>query len=85
MGEEIKITTAELPQEDKDNLVSIVGEICGEIVAKESDKAFRQGFYQGLTRHTWMKNGITYVGNGTFTLQEAKNMARKEGLLPTGE
>jgi hypothetical protein len=72
----------ELPQEDKDNIVNIVSKICGEIVAKESDKAYFNGFYFGLTRHTWMKDGITYVGNGTYTLKQAIEMAKKDGLLP---
>lgn len=39
------------------------------------------GFLEGLKRHTWMKDGITYVGNGTYTLQEAVKRARKDGFL----
>jgi hypothetical protein len=72
----------ELPQEDKDNLVTIIGNICAQIVAKESDKAFQKGFEAGLLRHTWMKDGTTYVGNATYTLKEAIEMAIKDGLLP---
>jgi hypothetical protein len=38
----------ELPQEEKDNLVAIIGNICGEIVVRESDKAFKKGFEVAL-------------------------------------
>lgn len=82
MENEFKIITPELPQEEKDNLVDIVSKICGEIVAKESDKAFFKGFEVGLLRHTWMRDGVTYVGNATYTLKEAIEMAIKDGLLP---
>lgn len=27
-----------------------------------------------LRRHTWMKDGVTYVGNGTYTLAQAQKM-----------
>lgn len=82
MAKEFEIKIPELPQEEKDNLVNIVGKICGEIVAKESDKAFQNGFREGLLRHTWMKDGVTYVGNGTYTLSQAIKMAADEGLMP---
>jgi len=82
MTEKLEIKTTELPQEEKDNIVNIVSKICGEIVAKESDKAFYRGFYEGLIRHTWQKDGVTYVGNATYTLKEAVEMAKKNGMLP---
>jgi len=28
-----------------------------------------------------MKDGVTYVGNGTFTLKESLESCRKEGLI----
>lgn len=82
MIEKYEIKLPELPQEEKDNLVNIVSKICREIVAKESDMAFYKGFETGLLRHTWMRDGITYVGNATYTLKEAIEMAIKDGLLP---
>lgn len=42
-----------------------------------------EGFMEGLRRHTWMKDGTTYVGNGTYTLKEAIESAKKDGLLTT--
>ena len=71
----------ELTESEKDNLVETVGKICGEIVIKQTDKAFKQGFMEGLSRHTWMRDGISYVGNGTYTLSEAIIMATDEGLI----
>lgn len=31
-----------------------------------------------LRRHTWMKDGETYVGNGTYTLKEAQKMMEQD-------
>lgn len=31
-----------------------------------------------LRRHTWMKDGTTYVGNGTYTLAQAQDMMVKD-------
>lgn len=70
----------ELTDIEKDNLVITIGNICAGIVAKESDKAFENGFREGLLRHTWMKDGVTYVGNGTYTLTEAIEMASKKRI-----
>ena len=42
---------------------------------------FREGFLMGLKRHTFMKDGVTYVGNGTYTLKEALERAVNEDLL----
>jgi len=39
------------------------------------------GFLEGLKRHTWMKDGVIYVGNGTYTLQEAIEFGKKDGLI----
>lgn len=33
---------------------------------------------QALRRHTWMKDGVTYVGNGTFTFKQAQVMMEKD-------
>lgn len=38
-------------------------------------------FMEGLKRHTWMKDGVTYVGNGFYTLKEAIKLAERDGLL----
>jgi len=80
MAKEFEIKEV-LSEEEKDNLVITVSEICGEIVAKESDKAFKNGFREGLIRHTWQRDGVTYVGNGTYTLSQAVKMASDEGLI----
>lgn len=43
-----------------------------------------EGFLEGIKRHTWMKNGITYVGNGTYTLKEAIELAKRDKkITPT--
>lgn len=54
----------------------VVGEI--EAMIKDTRK---EAFLEGLRRHTWMENGITYVGNGIYTLSEAIEMAERDGLL----
>lgn len=33
---------------------------------------------QALRRHTWMKDGVTYVGNGTFNFKQAHAMMEKD-------
>lgn len=63
-----------------DNPIEKLSKEMAEIVARESDKAFKKGFREGLLRHTWQKDGITYVGNGTYTLSEAISMAAEERL-----
>lgn len=35
------------------------------------DKEFVTGLVIGIKRHTWMRDGVTYVGNGTYTLEDA--------------
>lgn len=53
-----------------------------EIAIERYGKAMREcGFLEGLKRHTWMKDGITYVGNGTYTLREAIEMAERDGII----
>jgi len=37
-------------------------------------------FAEGLRRHSWMKDGVTYVGNGTYTMKEALGMAVGAGF-----
>ena len=43
-----------------------------------NEKLFAEGLLIGLKRHTWMKDGITYVGNGTYTLKEAIKMLKND-------
>lgn len=43
--------------------------------------ALEDAFLEGLKRHTWMKDGVTYVGNGTYTLKEAVKSAEQDNLL----
>lgn len=31
-----------------------------------------------LRRHTWMKDGVSYVGNGTYTLKQAQEMLESD-------
>jgi hypothetical protein len=46
---------------------------------------FKKGYKQGMTRHTWMKEGKTYVGNGTYTLRESLKSAENEGLIENSD
>lgn len=41
-------------------------------------EAYAHGLYDGIKKHSWMKDGVTYVGNGTYTLKEAVEMMKKE-------
>lgn len=34
----------------------------------------RQAMREALTRHSWMRDGVSYVGNGTFTLKQAEKL-----------
>jgi predicted CopG family antitoxin len=56
-----------------------------EILLKQKEEEIKEvkkeGLLEGIERHTWMKDGITYVGNGTYTLEEAISFAKEEGLL----
>ena len=56
-------------------------EIYNNAFARGKNEGKKVGFEEGLKRHTWMSNGITYVGNGTYTLQEAIKFSKKDGLL----
>ena len=56
-------------------------EIYNNAFAKGQIAGKQDGFLEGLKRHTWMENGITYVGNGTYTLREAIEFAKKDGLI----
>jgi len=51
-------------------------------VSQWKEEERKDAFLEGLRRHTWMKDGITYVGNGTYTLTEAIELAERDGLLP---
>lgn len=44
----------------------------------EEKVIFVNGLLEGLRRHTWMKDGVTYVGNGTYTLSDAIDMLVKD-------
>ena len=45
---------------------------------EEMDRVFVDGLIIGMKRHTWMKDGITYVGNGTYTLKEGIEKLKAE-------
>jgi len=49
-----------------------------ETQEEQIDRAFVDGLIIGLKRHTWMKDGTTYVGNGTYTLKEAIELLKRE-------
>lgn len=50
-------------------------------IKEQMQVAREEGFNEGIRRHTWMKDGVTYLGNGTYTLAEGLDMAKKEGLI----
>ncbi len=79
----IKLTIADgvKDMDMKEDIVDQFSEKMATIVQEESDKGFRKGFLVGLNRHTWMKDGVSYVGSGFYTLEEALKMARDEGLI----
>lgn len=43
------------------------------------------GLLDGLGRHTWMRDGITYVGNGTYTLEQARDFLVQDNLIARAE
>lgn len=47
-------------------------------VSAVPSRTYEQGVLDGLDRHTWMRDGVTYVGNGTYTLRQAIQMAAKD-------
>lgn len=53
------------------------------LIEQEIENARGEGLREGLRRHTWMRDGVTYVGNGTYTLKEAEAMLEKD-LLKLG-
>jgi len=69
MSEETKQSTQEF------------GEELIKIATDYQRKAFSKGVKIGLMRHVWMKDGVTYVGNGTYTLAQAIKSAVDEGLI----
>ena len=64
-----------------ENMAHVASEQLAKRLSEQVDLSFEKGFMMGLLRHTWMKDGTTYVGNGTYTLKEAKKMAFEEGLI----
>jgi len=38
------------------------------------ERGYYEGLMTGVKRHIWMRDGVTYVGNGTFTLKQATQM-----------
>ena len=75
----IEIVTTEL--ERYHPWFNVLGDTDKKRVALAVNDFFRDGFLQGLKRHTFMKDGVTYVGNGTYTLKEALESAVNEDLL----
>lgn len=51
--------------------------------------AYYEGMKDGVRRHAWMKDGVSYVGSGFYTLKEAlqkiddERAARLEQNLPS--
>ena len=52
-----------------------------EKVSGAYDLGIKRGVANGMRRHTWMKDGITYVGSGTYTLKDAHRIAKKDGAI----
>ncbi len=56
-----------------------------ENMRQEYERGFYEGMFEGLRRHTWMKDGVSYVGNGMYTLEHAEkliDMDIKKGEYP---
>ena len=49
----------------------VLNKAIGPVYDKKTVKAMLESC---LRRHTWMKDGVTYVGNGTYTLAQAQKM-----------
>ena len=45
---------------------------------KFTNEEVRKIMEEVLRRHTWMKDGTTYVGNGTFKIREAVVMLERD-------
>jgi len=56
-----------------------------EVITREIGNAYdlgkKRGVMIGMKRHTWMRDGITYVGSGTYTIKDAIRMAKKDGAI----
>jgi len=50
---------------------------------EELDKAYKEGFLDGIEAYSWMRDGVLYVGMLLRTLKEAKNkVAETYNYLP---
>jgi hypothetical protein len=50
----------------------------GAVPNPNAERSYEQGVEDGLLRHTWMRDGVTYVGNGTYTLAQAREMVEAD-------
>lgn len=50
-------------------------------IGEAYDLGVKRGVMKGMRRHTWMRDGIVYVGSGTYTLKDAIRMAKKDGAI----
>lgn len=55
----------------------IIDEIVSIFSGVENEKS-KELMNDVLRRHTWMKDGTTYVGSGTYTLKQAQEMMERD-------
>jgi|GEM_PF-5109377 len=56
-----------------------------KMITKEIGNAYdlgqKRGVMIGMRRHIWTKDGVVYVGSGTYTIKDAIRMAKKDGVI----
>lgn len=62
-------------------LAEVTAEVIEKKVGEAYDLGIKRGVAKGMRMHTWMKDGITYVGNGTYTLKDALRLAKKDDAI----
>ena len=60
---------------------TLLEEIAIQAIENAYDLGVKRGVMIGMKRHTWMRDGITYVGSGTYTIKDAIRMAKKDGAI----
>lgn len=69
-----------MDQKIRERLKIKTNEILGDYSPKNKREmeVYVRGVLHGMQRHSWMRNGTVFVGNGQYTMQQAISMMMED-------